>query len=96
MGGPVFRTIGNGTALNNRGEVVYAFFDAAGEKPGLWLPKAAYGLPAGLNDLRSVSAPGYAYNLLQLGDDGSYYSMVQENHAPDDFPSGGYESPPGK
>ncbi len=84
---PVLRTIGNGVAMNNRGQVLYAFFDGPAEKPGLWLPRPDYGLPAGLNDLHSVAAPGYAYNPVQLTDDGTYYSLVQLPHAANDSPT---------
>lgn len=50
------------SALNNHGEVVGSSFTTAGEMHAfLWLPAPAYGLPAGMNDLGTLSGSGQSY-----------------------------------
>ena len=53
-----FGTIGGRTPerLNNRGEVLYEHLDVDGARPGLWLPRANYGRPAGTNDLLLIAS----------------------------------------
>ncbi|MBL9136816.1 MAG: hypothetical protein JNK85_13145, partial [Verrucomicrobiales bacterium] len=60
--------------LNNRGEVLYGLLD---RRPGVWLPLANYGRPAGINDLTAfIALPNRT--ILGFNDQGTFFHLSSD------------------